>query len=78
MNHFYDDAVAAVAAISFANDDIPSKRRPPMSASGGGHVFSLLISLSLSLSLSLSRSSGFPLFFLGRQEEDRTRSGRDE
>ena len=72
MNHFYDDAVAAVAAISFANDDIPSKRRPPMSASGGGHVFSLLISLSL------SRSSGFPLFFLGRQEEDRTRSGRDE
>ena len=72
MNHFYDDAVAAVAAISFANDDIPSKRRPPMSASGGGHVFSLLISLSP------SRSSGFPLFFLGRQEEDRTRSGRDE
>ena len=47
MNHFYDDAVAAVAAISFANDDIPSKRRPPMSASGGGHVFSLLISLPL-------------------------------
>ena len=56
MNHFYDDAVAAVAAISFANDDIPSKRRPPMSASGGGHVFSLLISLSLSLVRPGSRS----------------------
>ena len=42
MNHFYDDAVAV---ISFANDDIPSKRRPPMSS---GHAFSLFSSLSSS------------------------------
>ena len=67
MNHFYDDAaaVAAVAVISFANDDIPSKRRPPMS---GGHVSSLFPSRS---------RSSVPARFPREESEEENRDGSE-